>query len=268
MPKGWSKGLRSATDARVARAGAAHRGRTYVRRTAIEDGRWHRQAPLVRLDWTDALAYAVGLIATDGCLVTGRKRIQFGSEDRELVQLLLTCLARPAHIREERTRIGSRYYRTQFGDARFYDWLLSIGLAPRKSLTLKGLAVPEQFTPALVRGLLDGDGSIGNHRYRADTGGRAGYVWEYFWVSFATSSESHATWLRSRIEGSFGLHGSISRAEVLGKAPAFQLRYGKRASETLLSALYVGPHAPALARKRLIWLEYRRRHPTADVMAG
>lgn len=235
---------------------------------AIEDGRWHRTGPLVVLDWTDALAYAVGLIATDGCLVTGRKRIQFGSEDRELVELLLACLARPARIREERTRIGNRYYRTQFGDARFYDWLLSIGMAPRKSLTLKGIAVPEQHIPALVRGLLDGDGSIGHHRYRADTGGRAGYVWEFFWVAFSTSSESHATWLRGCIERSFGVRGSIGRTVVAGKAPAFQLRYGKRASETLLSKLYADPDAAALTRKRRIWLEYCRRHFNAKVVAG
>jgi len=210
----------------------------------------------------------VGLIATDGCLVTGRKRIQFGSEDRELVELLLTCLARPARIREERTRIGNRYYRTQFGDARFYDWLLSIGIGPRKSLTLKGIAVPEQHIPALVRGLLDGDGSIGNHRYPADTGGRAGYVWEYFWVAFATSSEAHAEWLSGRIEGSFGVRGSIGRAVVAGRAPAFQLRYGKRASESLLTALYADQSAPALARKRRIWLEYVRRHFNGAAVAG
>lgn len=210
----------------------------------------------------------MGLIATDGCLVTGRKRIQFGSEDRELVDLLLNCLGRPARIREERTRIGSRYYRTQFGDARFYDWLRSIGIAPRKSLTLEGISVPDTHLPALVRGLLDGDGSIGNQRYRADTGGRADYVWEYFWVAFATSSESHATWLRGRIEESFGIRGSIGRADVGGKAPAFQLRYGKRASETLLTALYADPHAPALTRKRSIWLEYVRRHSNVKVAAG
>lgn len=253
---------------RVARAAAAHRGRTYVRRTAIEDGRWHRQAALVQVNWTDALAYAVGLIATDGCLVTGRKCIQFGSEDRELVELLLNCLDRPAHIREERTRIGSRYFRTQFGDARFYEWLRSIGIGPRKSLTLGGIAVPDKHLSALVRGLLDGDGSIGNHRYQADTGGRAGYVWEYFWVAFATSSESHAAWLRGRIEGSFGVRGSIGRAVVGGKAPAFQLRYGKRASEALLAALYADPHAPALTRKRAIWLEYLRRQSNPDVASG
>lgn len=207
------------------------------------------------------MAYAVGLLATDGCLVTGRKRIQFGSQDRELVELLLRCLDRPARIREERTRIGNLYYRTQFADARFYEWLLAIGLTPRKSLTLGGLDVPPEHLEPLVRGLMDGDGSIGNRVYRADTGRRDDYFWEWLWVSFNSSSEAHLLWLRDRLKNGLGISGYLGRTDRPGRAPSFALRYGKRASTRLLTAMYADPAAPALWRKRAIWCDYIRRHP-------
>lgn len=261
--KGWAKGLRATTDARVARSAAAHRGLTYTRRQPLEMGRWHRP-PLIGIGWTDAMAYAVGLLATDGCLVTGLKRIQFGSEDRDLVELLLACLGRPATIREQPTRTGSLYYRAQFGDARFYEWLLSIGLTPRKSLTIGAIPVPSEHLIALARGLMDGDGSIGNRFYRADTRGRAGYMWEYLWVAFNSSSRSHLDWLRDQLGVALGLKGYLGRTERPGRAPHFSLRYGKRASTILLSRMYADDEAPALVRKRAIWKDYERRHLARD----
>src|SRR5947207_13620624 len=84
--KGWAKGLSAATDPRVARAAAAHRGLIYERQTPAELCRWRLSSstrlPLV---WSDAMAYVVGLTATDGCLITGRRRIDFKSGDRQLV---------------------------------------------------------------------------------------------------------------------------------------------------------------------------------------
>jgi len=214
------------------------------------------------------MAYAIGLLATDGCLVSGRKKLQFGSRDRELVELLLRCLDRPARIREELTRIGNPYYRTEFGDAGFYEWLLSIGLTPRKSLTLGAIDVPTEHLIALTRGLMDGDGSIGNHVYRADTHGRPGYLWEYLWIAFTSSSETHILWLRDQLEGRLCIRGYVGRTEVKGKAPAFQLRYGKRASTVLLTEMYANALAPALSRKRAIWRDYTRRHLVTAEPAG
>lgn len=268
VSKGWSKGLRASDDARVARAAAAHRGRTYRRVTSFEEGRWRRPAPLVTLGWSADMAYAVGLLATDGCLTTGRRRIQFGSEDRELVERLLAALHRPTPIREQRTRAGRPYFRVQFGDARFYEWLLAQGLTPRKSLTLGAIPVPPEHLLALVRGLLDGDGSITRGPQRADTGGRTGYRWDHLAVSFNSSSEAHIDWLRRVLGAQLGIAGSVGRSERPGRAPAFRLRYGKRASVTLLSALYRDPAAPALTRKRLVWLGCERTWVSGHAASG
>src|SRR5437870_11442771 len=82
--KDWAKGLTAETDPRVARAAASHRGKQYVRRTPPELCRWPVFGlTTLPLAWSDDMAYIVGLTATDGCLFTGRRAINFKSGDRE-----------------------------------------------------------------------------------------------------------------------------------------------------------------------------------------
>ena len=269
MGKGWAKGLTAATDARVARAADAHRGMRYERRTPIDECAWPKSSSrLLPLEWSDTMAYLVGLTATDGCLITGRRQINFKSEDRALVDLYLTLLGRTNTISSQPTRSGGTVYHSQFGDALWYEWLRGVGLSPRKSLTIGAIAVPEAFLFPLVRGLLDGDGSVINQVYRADTADRPDYYWEYLMTQFASASEAHLTWLEDRVGRATGLHGNLSqvtrRIPDARRHPFFQLRYGKRASLVLLPLLYPRG-APCLARKRDIWREYARRHDISEL---
>lgn len=81
MGKGWAKGLTQESDARIARAAAAaHRGLRYSRRRPREEDR--RTSNRI-IQWTPELAYAVGLIVTDGGLV-GKRHIAFKSKDLQL----------------------------------------------------------------------------------------------------------------------------------------------------------------------------------------
>jgi len=99
--KGWSRGKTAANDARIARNAAGHQGQTYVRR------RSNATRPRAPVGWSPQMAYVVGLIATDGCLITGRRRIDFCSSDRQLAETYLGCLGRdPSQIRVERTAPG------------------------------------------------------------------------------------------------------------------------------------------------------------------
>lgn len=205
------------------------------------------------------MAYIVGLTATDGCLVSGRRQINFKSQDRDLVVLYVRLLGRSNKVGTERTRKGGTAYRVQFGDSVWYEWLRSIGLSPRKSLTLGAIDVPDAWLLPLVRGLLDGDGSITNKVYRADTKRRDDYYWEYLLIRFSSASKRHLEWLAGRIFAATGLHGYLQ--EIRRKVPDpkrhpfFQLRYGKRASLVLLPLLYPSG-APCLERKRAIWVAY------------
>jgi len=115
------------------------------------------------------LAYAIGLMATDGCIADG-DHVSFPSADRELVELFGRSLAKANRISEFRTETGGTAYRIQFGDVAFCRWLEGIGIKARRSLTIGALSVPDHLTLDIARGLLDGDGSIINKRTRADTG--------------------------------------------------------------------------------------------------
>src|SRR6266540_3351566 len=202
MGKGWAKGLSKHTDPRVARMAAAHRGMRYERRTPHEECRWPIAGKTtLLLEWSDEMAYVVGLTATDGCLFTGVRKINFKSEDRQLVATYLALLGRTNRIKEQLTRTGNIVYCTGFHDSRLYEWFRSVGLMPRKNLILGEIDVPDARLMALARGLLDGDGRIINEVYRADTSRRSDYFWEYLKTRFTSASRPHLDWLEARIIG-------------------------------------------------------------------
>jgi len=268
--KGWRKGLTAATDPRIARAAAANTGKLRLRtwtRTAAERRRLFGTATTVPIEWSPSMAYVVGLTATDGCLLTGRRAINFKSADKDLVLTYIDLLGRTNKIVEQRTRAGRIVYHVQFSDSRLYRWFESIGLTPRKSLTLGALLVPPEFLASLVRGLLDGDGSISNAVWKADTSRRSDYYYEWLRVRFASASRPHLDWLKQQLSGALGVRGWIwidnSRTHPMGC-----LSYGKADSIALLSWLYADPDAPSLRRKRAIWDDYARRHPNWIVQAA
>lgn len=258
--KGWAKGRTAKDDVRVARAAAGHRGMRYASRVPPDEDRRRRSREPFHPTWTPALAYAVGLIATDGGITRGRM-LGFPSADRELVMHLLTCLNKRNKIGRVRSRSGGTYYRTQIGDVALCRWLKTIGIGERKSLTIGPLDVPDEHLLTVARGLLDGDGSIINKRARADVGRRDDYYWEYLQTKFVCASRPHLEWLRSRLKRSLGIDGIIITRAARGRRHAcYTLRYGKIASHRLLSALYRDTSAPRLSRKWRVWAQYATRH--------
>lgn len=247
MGKGWAKGLRAASDPRVARSAAAHLGLQYR----------PRARPGPDLVWADRMAYAVGLMATDGCLSTDGRHLSFGSGDRELVDTLLSCLGRRNLIRELRTRNGSPYFSVQFGDVQLYRWFQSIGLDRRKSRTISALTVPDEFLAALTRGLLDGDGSNIHLFYRGTGKARRDRLYEMLQTKLTSGSRAHLDWLRARLARRFGIHGFIEKKRMSSwNGSAYALIYSKRESLVLLSVLYADPASACLLRKRRIWTEF------------
>jgi len=207
------------------------------------------------LRWSDAMAYIVGLTATDGCLVSSRPRIDFTSADRQLVETYMSVLGRADRIAAARTRAGGVVFVVQMTDRSLYEWFRSVGLSPRKSLTIGSIDAPDEFLFPLVRGLLDGDGSIVNAVWRADTTRRSNYYWEYLRTKFVSGSRKHLEWLHERLRTTLNVRGWITRNDS-----AWALCFGKRDSLQLLPRLYPAPEVPCLFRKRAIWEDYQVRH--------
>jgi hypothetical protein len=208
------------------------------------------------------MAYAVGLLATDGCLLDRPRQIAFVTMDLQLVETLFKCLGREQRFRSELTPRGRILYRAQFKDITLYRWLEAAGLTPRKSLTLGALSVPDVLLADTVRGLLDGDGSIINRVWRADMTRRpdSQYFYEFLRVHFVSASRAHLDWLRARLTVRLGLRGGISATVRPGRNPLYRLMYAKHDSIALMRWIYADRSAPCLVRKRDIWDSYRSRH--------
>lgn len=199
------------------------------------------------------MAYIVGLLATDGCLSSDRRHIILTSRDLALVETYLRLLGRPLRITVGRNRRGKPAYYAQFSDVAFYDWLLSIGLTPRKSLTLGAIDVPPVYLLPLVRGLLDGDGSISSFKHRPTRKQYPDYLYYRLWVFFLSASRTHIDWLRFQLQQALGIVGHVERIRRKKRRDLFRLKYGKRESIALLSQLYEDRGAPCLERKRRRW---------------
>lgn len=195
---------------------------------------------MVSTKWSPSLAYAVGLIATDGYLSLDGRHIDFTSKDLQLAELFRMCLG-IEHIKigyKTNGSSGARCPRVQFGDIHFYRWLEGIGLTTKKSLTIKEVRVPRKFFLDFVRGCFDGDGTIYSFW---DTRWANSYM---FYIAFASGSRDFLLWMQKKLQLEAGVKGHISAGGGI-----FQLRYAKQESILLFRQMFYAPCLPYLKRK-------------------
>lgn len=192
----------------------------------------------VTISWSPAFAYAIGLIASDGCLSSNGRHIIFVSKDKAQV----TNFARALAIKNVISRDSTQAYRIQFGDVLFYRFLLGIGLMPNKSKVLRSVNIPPKYFFDFLRGVFDGDGSTYSYW---DKRWKSSFV---FYVCFASASLAFLDWMRSVVEEELHIVGHVTRAK---KHTTVQLKYGKREGTVLLRRMYASEEAFCLRRKRL-----------------
>ncbi|MFA6999547.1 MAG: hypothetical protein WC241_00350 [Candidatus Paceibacterota bacterium] len=116
----------------------------------------------VKIKWESDFAYVIGVIATDGNLSPDLRHIHITSKDEEMILNCKKCLGLD-NVIGKKARGGSKdkkYYVLQFGDKNFFEFLLSIGITPKKSKTINKLKIPKEYFKDFLRGCIDGDGSI------------------------------------------------------------------------------------------------------------
>lgn len=191
--------------------------------------------------WSAKLAYAVGLIATDGSLSVNGRHIDLTSKDREQLVNFMGCIDKQLTIS---TKTGSYkdepVSRVQFSDVTLYNFLISIGLTPCKTKTLGKVAIPDKYFFDFLRGHYDGDGCFYSY---FDPRWKSSFM---FYLIFVSSSEDHILWLRDSVTRLAGISGNISRA-----GSTLQLRFAKNETRKLLSRMYNDSGAVSLSRKRL-----------------
>jgi hypothetical protein len=206
-----------------------------------------------RLTHTPALshemAWVVGLIATDGNLSGTRKGLSITSKDIDLLESVRRCLA--LSNRFGKTRGLGVANRLQWRNRALYDWLLSLGLTPRKSLTIGPLSVPDEYFADFLRGCIDGDGTVLVYTDRYHATKKASYVYQRLYVSLVSASRPFIDWVEATIHRLCGVRGGVHvKRRRDRQRPVWVLRYSKKASIHLLSWIYYAPDVVCLARKR------------------
>ena len=192
--------------------------------------------------WTPKLAYAIGLIASDGCLSPPGHLLNLTSNDREQLENFARCLNSSFKIGKKNSGSGGRCLQIQFKSAAFYSFLLSIGLTPAKSKTLGALKIPNKYFFDFLRGVFDGDGSTYSYW---DPRWKSSFM---FYVQFASASKIFIEWLQRTIVRHLSVSGRISRAA--GKS-TYQLKYAKGEGIVVLREMYRKDTIIFLRRKRL-----------------
>jgi hypothetical protein len=194
----------------------------------------------ISTEWSSSLAYAIGLITSDGCLSKEAPRINFGSKDMEMMINFKKALGLRnkigRHARGGETE--KKYFYLNFKSKNLYHFLLAIGLTPAKSQTIKSVNVPDELFGDFLRGLFDGDGTFYT-------------FWDKRWpnsfvfkTAFASASPSFVNWLDYRISDLYGIKGYKHKGSGV-----LNLEYTKGASEKLFQKMYYGKDILFLGRK-------------------
>ena len=193
-----------------------------------------------KFEWTPEMAYAIGLLTTDGNLSKDGRHIDLTSKDIQLLQTFKRCLHIDTRICYKKGGLtGKKYPRIQFSNAKFYRELIKIGLMPNKSKVLGEIDVPDNIFIDFLRGHFDGDGccySFWDKRWPNSF---------MFYTRFISASPDHITWLQKKIRYLIKITGSIQKG-----AGVLYLEFAKSESKLLWEKIYYKKNIPCLLRKR------------------
>ncbi len=193
--------------------------------------------------WSPELAYAVGLLASDGHISKDGRHIDLTSNDIEQIKNFMKCLGLNNKIGEKKSGVNGKVsMRVQFGDVVFYNFLINIGLTPAKSKTIGKLDIPKKYFFDFLRGSFDGDGSFYSYY---DPRWKSSFM---FYTIFISASRKHIEWIQDELFQRLGVTGHIT-ADI--KKSTLRLNYAKGESWKILKNMYYSKHAICLSRKRL-----------------
>ena len=192
--------------------------------------------------WRSGLAYAIGLLTTDGSLSIDGRHINLTSKDIDQIKTFARILGLKNKIGLKLSSYNpmGKYYQIQFGNVELYKFLLSVGLTPNKTKTLGSLEIPDKYFGDFLRGHLDGDGCTYSYW---DPRWKSSFM---FYTVFMSASREHLEWIKSQIKRIYGVEGRIT----YHRKSIFHLRFAKNASLVLLGRIYYRSDVSCLERKR------------------
>jgi len=173
------------------------------------------------------LWYLVGLITSDGCLSKDGRHIDITSKDHDFLQIIKERLNLASQVCVKNRNTSGQAYRIQIANKGFYDFLLSIGLMPNKSLILEDIKVPNQFFSDFLRGLIDGDGCIRRWIHPSNYG-------EQWSIRIYSGSPKFMRWVKNITESLLKIRGKIYKRSK----SQWVLKYGKMAAIEIAKKCY------------------------------
>lgn len=196
----------------------------------------------VKLKWSPNFAYAIGLLASDGCLYKDGRHISLTSLDLEQLNNFNKALDIKVKISTKQAAPGRSCTHIQFSDALFHRFLISIGVTPAKSKTISKIDVPKKYFFDFLRGSFDGDGCFYSYW---DPRWRSSFM---FYLTFSSASLKHIEWLRKEINERAESVGHISKSR--SKGSIYNLRYAKKEALVIIKKMYYSPNVLCLGRKK------------------
>jgi hypothetical protein len=206
--------------------------------------------------WTDDLAWLLGLIWSDGCLMGNM--VEICSKDRDLLETVAGILEMDDAAIQLKNR--GTAYRIRFTSQRVAQILRGLGLVERKSLVANWPPMQEEYRSAFVRGLFDGDGSASLRQKRP--GQQAPDLRVYFCGAAPCVRDGLHSWLNEhKIRFSVGRNANV-----------WQICICEHASlKALYLLLYPGEQVSRLQRKKSnydVWLATPRARSSTAISNG
>lgn len=190
------------------------------------------------------LWYVIGYIATDGYLSIDGRHINITSKDRKHLYLIRNALYLKNKIgRKARgNNKDKRFSQLQFGDVKFYRYLVNLGFIQQKSLNLGIIQVENSFFVDFLRGVIDGDGNISTWIHRTNNH-------RQWCLRIFSASPIFAQWLSDKIKEIFGIKGKLYVRKMKNRDnPGYILKFGKLDARVIFQSIYY-PGCLALERK-------------------
>lgn len=167
------------------------------------------------------------MIVSDGSLSKDGRHIDITSKDPKFLKELVERARLPNKVAEKTGGFGKKGHRVQISNKNFYDFLLSVGLTPNKSLTIKGLKIQERYFVDFLRGLIDGDGYMRVWTHPSNKK-------EQWSLRICSGSRLFIDWIKDRIEFLLCAKGKVYKKVDT----VFVLKYGKMAAREILNRCY------------------------------
>lgn len=193
----------------------------------------------------DDLWYFIGLLAADGCLSGDGRHIEVTSKSKNHLLSVKKTLGLKIKLgNKSRKKSGVKvYYRLQFSDVKLYKYLVTLGLAPKKSLTLGKIKTDQKYFSHFLRGVIDGDGCI-------STWIHASNLHRQWSLRITSAAPVFIKWLKEEIEKHFCVKGKLYGYKYTGKKNnIYILKFGKLPTKVIIKSVYGKKKSCCLDRK-------------------